>query len=110
MITHHRIFRRRVRPLGRDSGTPRNSFHIGVIGALIEAEAALASGLRLMGAPSSSNQRPLDLIQRHFLRAPVVELRRARARTARHLRRALQLPAVLEIGGDARRPKRLELR
>jgi len=62
---------------------------------------------RTAGATSRSNEYPLHLVERHFLRAAIVELRRARARMVRHLRCLLKGAAVLQVRGDARRPKRV---
>src|SRR5271167_1249230 len=56
---------------------------------------------------SAVKSPPFHLVERHLLGAPVIELRRPRARMVRHLRGALQRPAVLEVGGDAHRPKRV---
>src|ERR1700691_474232 len=55
----------------------------------------------------ASNEYPLHLVERHFLGAPIVELRRPRAGVVRPLRGLLKRPAVLEVGGDAGRPKRV---
>jgi hypothetical protein len=53
------------------------------------------------------NQHPLNLIQRHFFAAAIVELRGAGAGVVRHLRRFLQRPAVFQVRCHARRPKRV---
>ncbi len=58
-------------------------------------------------ALADSNEYPLYLVERHFLGATIVKLRRAGAGMVRHLRGAFKRPAVLEIGRDARRPKRV---
>jgi hypothetical protein len=55
----------------------------------------------------ASNKYPLHLVDRHFLGPPIVELRRPRAGMVRHLRRLLKRSPVLQIRGDARRPKRM---
>ena len=55
----------------------------------------------------ASNPDPLDLVQRHVLSPPVIELRGARARMVRHRRGALQRPAGFEVRGDAGRPERV---
>ncbi len=54
-----------------------------------------------------SNQHPLNLVERHFLSAAIIELRRAGAGVVGHLRRSLKRPAVLEVRGDARCAKRV---
>ncbi len=54
-----------------------------------------------------SNEYPLHLVERDLLCPSIIELRRSRAGVVRHLRRSLKRPAVLEVGGDARRPKRV---
>ena len=56
---------------------------------------------------SRSNQHPLHLVERHFLGAAIIKLRRAGAGMVRHLRGAFERAAVLQIGGDARRAKRV---
>jgi hypothetical protein len=53
------------------------------------------------------NRHSLHLVERHVLGAPIIELRRPRAGMVRHLRRLLKRTAVFEVGGDARRPKRV---
>jgi hypothetical protein len=62
------------------------------------------SACSLRGAPRCawSNQHPLHLVERHFLGATVVKLRRAGAGMVRHERGILKLPAVFQISGDAR--------
>ena len=52
---------------------------------------------------TNSNEYPIDLIERHFLRPPVVKLRRASRGMVRHLRGAFECPAVLEASRDSRR-------
>jgi len=54
-----------------------------------------------------SNQYSLHFVERHFLGAAVVELRRACAGMVRHLRGLLKRPAVFQIRCDASRPKRM---
>jgi len=54
-----------------------------------------------------SREYALHLVERHFLGAPIVKLRRAGAGMVRHLRGLLKRPAVLEIRGNARSPKRV---
>ena len=67
-------------------------------------------GARPIGTPralarSRSNEYPLHLVERHFLGAAIVKLRRARRGMVRHLRGAFKRAAVLQIGGDARGAK-----
>jgi hypothetical protein len=45
------------------------------------------------------NQHPFHLVERHFLGAAVVELRRACRGMVRHLRRFFERAAVLQISG-----------
>ena len=52
-----------------------------------------------------SNQHPLHLVERDFLRSPIIELRRARAGMVRHLRGVFERAAVLQVSGDARGAK-----
>jgi hypothetical protein len=52
-----------------------------------------------------SNEYPFPLVERNFLGAAVVELRRACRGMVRHLRRLLERAAVLQVSGDARRPE-----
>ena len=47
----------------------------------------------------------LDLIETHLIAPAIVELRRARRGVIRHRGGLFERPAVLEIGGDARRPE-----
>ncbi len=56
---------------------------------------AFSWGARAAGA--ASNEYPLHLVERHFLSASIVKLRRSRAGVVRHLRRAFKRPAVLEV-------------
>ncbi len=53
------------------------------------------------------DHHPLDLVERNFLGAAVVKLRRARRGMVRHLRGAFERTAVLEVGRDARRAERV---
>ena len=53
---------------------------------------------------TNSNEYPIDLIERHFLRPPVVKLRRASRGMVRHLRGAFECPAVLEASRDSPSP------
>ena len=55
----------------------------------------------------SSNEYPLHLVERDFLGAAVVKLRRARRGMVRHLRGAFERPAVFEVSRDAGRPERV---
>jgi hypothetical protein len=50
---------------------------------------------------STSDPNPLDLIERDFVAAPVVEAGRARALVIGHLLRDLELAPVLEVSRDA---------
>jgi hypothetical protein len=52
---------------------------------------------------SGSNEYPFHLVERHFLRSPVVKLRRACRGMVRHLRGFFEGAAVLQVGGDAGR-------
>jgi hypothetical protein len=54
-----------------------------------------------------SNEYPLDLVERHFLGATVIELRRACRSMVRHLRGAFERSAVLQISRNARRSERV---
>ncbi len=49
------------------------------------------------------DQNPLDLVERHFLRAAIIKLRRPRADMIGHLRSLLKLAAVLKIDCDTGR-------
>ena len=51
---------------------------------------------------AGSNEYPLHLVERDFLGAAVVKLRRARRRVVRHLRGLFKRAAVLQVSGDAR--------
>ncbi len=55
----------------------------------------------------SLQYNPLDLIERDLIIAPIVELGRSRAFVRRHLLRVFEQPAVEQIDGDPRRPKRV---
>ena len=57
------------------------------------------------GNLAGSNENPLHLVEHDFLGTTVVKLRRACRGMVRHLRGALQLAAVLQVGGDARGAK-----
>ena len=57
------------------------------------------------GWRKDSYENSFHLIEGDFLGAAVVELRRARRGMVRHLRRFFERAAVLQISGDARRPK-----
>jgi hypothetical protein len=48
-----------------------------------------------------SYENSLNLVERHFLGAAVVELRRARRGMVRHLRRLSERAAVLQIRSDS---------
>jgi hypothetical protein len=52
-----------------------------------------------------SYENSFHLVDGDFLGAAVVELRRACRGVVRHLRRLFERAAVLQISGDARRPK-----
>ena len=54
-------------------------------------------GLRSCG----SNENSFNLVERDFLGAAVVKLRRARAGMVRHLRRLFKRATVFQVGGDA---------
>ena len=55
----------------------------------------------------ASNPNSLDIVGAHLFLPPIIKLRRARAGMVGHQRGLLKRPAVLQIRGDARRPKRV---
>ena len=57
-----------------------------------------------------SDHDTLDLVDRHRVRCPVVELRRLRRRVPRDLLRVLKRPPVLQVRRDPRRPERVAAR
>ena len=55
----------------------------------------------------NSNRHPLDLVERHLVAAAIVELRRARRGVVRHRGGLFERAAVLKIGRDPGRAKRV---
>ena len=53
----------------------------------------------------ASDRDPLDFIESQLLASAIVKLRRARRGVVRHRRGFFESTAVLEVGGDSRRPE-----